>query len=340
MYEFTKWPKVRQIHNIRKDISSKRRFHEVEDLPTYVAPTYRYRGKIKLDGTNAAVRVGEDSFVTQSRSRVITPEDDNMGFANWVHSSGWINAAWTHRRYPITVFGEWCGKGIQKRCAISKIDRKVFCVFAVQVDYDQLVVDPDEIAKMIPAHEDVFILPWMEEITIDLDSAESMSSAVETLNNMVDSCEECDPWVKDTFNIEDLGEGIVFYPVEQLINGSEESVKLDANLMESWAFKAKGEKHQVVKQKKSVILDPELVSGVDAFVTKFVTENRLEQGLQEACNGEADMRHTGTFMKWFGNDVRLESKDELEASGLEWKDVTKAVEKAARTWWLELCRKS
>ena len=39
----------------------------------------------KLDGTNAAVVVREDGTVyAQSRTRVITPGDDNFGFAYWV----------------------------------------------------------------------------------------------------------------------------------------------------------------------------------------------------------------------------------------------------------------
>ena len=40
----------------------------------------------KLDGTNACVVVGEDGAVTaQSRTRIITPQADNYGFALWVH---------------------------------------------------------------------------------------------------------------------------------------------------------------------------------------------------------------------------------------------------------------
>ena len=39
----------------------------------------------KLDGTNAQVFVGEDGTVLAgSRTRWITPQDDNYGFARWV----------------------------------------------------------------------------------------------------------------------------------------------------------------------------------------------------------------------------------------------------------------
>lgn len=341
MSAFVKWPKVRQIHNLRKDIKAKRRFHEVENLPPYVAPTVGYRGKVKLDGTNAAVTVTPDSFTVQSRTRVITPEDDNMGFAAWVHSSGWMEQDWgTAIDRGLTVFGEWCGKGIQKRCAISKIDRKVFCVFAVCDCRGKMEVDPDKIRDLLPEHEDVYILPWDKSITINFESVDALTKAADTLNEMIAEYERCDPWVRATFGIEGLGEGIVFYPVVEVMK-EEIPAKIDAERMASWAFKAKGEEHQVVRQKKPVILDVEKVASVEAFVDKFVTSNRLMQGVQEVCKDEdPDMSKTGAFMKWFGNDVRVESEDELEASGLTWKDVSKTVEKEARTWWLDLCRNS
>jgi hypothetical protein len=39
----------------------------------------------KIDGTNGAIVVSEDGKVyAQSRNRVISPDDDNYGFAKWV----------------------------------------------------------------------------------------------------------------------------------------------------------------------------------------------------------------------------------------------------------------
>ena len=64
-----------------------------------------------------------------------------------------------------------------------------------------------------------------------------------------------------------------------------------------------------------------------------MTVNRLEQGLRETCNGVAESKGTGTFLKWFGGDVKSESEAELEAAGMEWKDVSKGVTLAAKKWW-------
>lgn len=71
----------------------------------------------KLDGTNAQVFIGEDgSFAVGSRSRWITPENDNYGFARWAEE---------HREElmllgPGRHFGEWWGSGIQRRYGLAE----------------------------------------------------------------------------------------------------------------------------------------------------------------------------------------------------------------------------
>lgn len=66
----------------------------------------------KLDGTNSCVIVGEDGaqIAAQSRTRLITPENDNYGFAKWVN---------IHREELLTLgpghhWGEFWGPGIQR----------------------------------------------------------------------------------------------------------------------------------------------------------------------------------------------------------------------------------
>ena len=66
----------------------------------------------KLDGTNASIYIGDDGlFLTGSRTRWITPADDNHGFSRW---------AYEHRDELLLLgpghhFGEWWGVGIQRR---------------------------------------------------------------------------------------------------------------------------------------------------------------------------------------------------------------------------------
>lgn len=68
----------------------------------------------KIDGTNAAIGVTEDGQVyAQSRSRIITPEQDNFGFARWLADLG-DNDEIIGLLGPGVHFGEWWGAGIQR----------------------------------------------------------------------------------------------------------------------------------------------------------------------------------------------------------------------------------
>ena len=77
----------------------------------------------KLDGTNAQIVITEDGdFLTGSRNRWITPEDDNYGFSRWAHEN-------KDELLKLGVgqhFGEWCGQGIQRRYGL---DVKRFSLF-------------------------------------------------------------------------------------------------------------------------------------------------------------------------------------------------------------------
>lgn len=78
----------------------------------------------KIDGTNAAVIVTEGGEVgAQSRKRLITPDDDNFGFARWVREN---SDALAVTLGPGRHFGEWWGQGIQRRYGL---DGKRFSLF-------------------------------------------------------------------------------------------------------------------------------------------------------------------------------------------------------------------
>jgi hypothetical protein len=78
----------------------------------------------KIDGTNACVVVKDGKVVgAQSRKKIITREDDNFGFANWV----WDNAEQLATLGEGYHFGEWAGPGIQKNPHL--LDKKRFFLF-------------------------------------------------------------------------------------------------------------------------------------------------------------------------------------------------------------------
>jgi hypothetical protein len=88
----------------------------------------------KIDGTNACVIVVEDDgyggstdgliVAAQSRSRVITPKQDNHGFAQWVRE----HEEELKLLGPGYHYGEWWGSGIQRRYGL---DHKRFSLFNV-----------------------------------------------------------------------------------------------------------------------------------------------------------------------------------------------------------------
>jgi hypothetical protein len=77
----------------------------------------------KIDGTNAAIIITDDGVGAQSRKRLIDPESDNFGFAQWV----WDNSDDLVRLLgPGRHFGEWWGKGIQRGYGL---DERRFSLF-------------------------------------------------------------------------------------------------------------------------------------------------------------------------------------------------------------------
>lgn len=65
----------------------------------------------KIDGTNASITITETGeFLIGSRTRWITPQDDNYGFAKWAEA----NKEELLKLGPGQHFGEWWGSGIQR----------------------------------------------------------------------------------------------------------------------------------------------------------------------------------------------------------------------------------
>jgi hypothetical protein len=99
----------------------------------------------KIDGTNAQIYIPESTeteinslwngmfgaskvirpFLVGSRTRWITPEHDNFGFARWAYE----HAEELMKLGPGHHYGEWWGDGIQRRYGLSE---KRFSLFNVE----------------------------------------------------------------------------------------------------------------------------------------------------------------------------------------------------------------
>jgi hypothetical protein len=117
----------------------------------------------KIDGTNASIHIRESDvgeppvILAASRTRFITPENDNFGFAMWVkqHATDLLKLG------PGSHFGEWWGVGIQRGYELSerrfslfhthKIKELPSCCDVVPVLYEGLFETVDihaELAKL------------------------------------------------------------------------------------------------------------------------------------------------------------------------------------------------
>jgi hypothetical protein len=319
--EFKPWHSIEGFHNVLKD-RSKNEWMKTCGIVNYTA-------KVKLHGTNAAIRIHAGEVKFQKRTEFCTIEHDNYGFAQWAESNIKMRS---HSDADITIFGEWCGPGVQSGVAISQIPEKIFAIFAVLID-DEFIGNPDDIEALLwggsfktpePLLEfnpRIRIIPTIGHYVVNLNDQNSIADFVEQVNQLVLDCEKIDPWVKDAFGIEGPGEGFVFYPTN--INSAR------------FMFKAKGEAHRVNKQKTAVQVDPDVLRSQQEFADKFITEPRCLQGVQEACGGEYDVKLTGPFLKWVMGDILKESKEEVLASDIEWKQLSSLCARTARSWYIQ-----
>lgn len=347
------WPSIANFHTLRKSLRD-----ASQDAP--IAPI-SYRSKVKLHGTNVGVRVNpaKKSIVVQSRGRIITPTDDHMSFAKWAMARQEAIFAATHVLGDTTVllFGEWCGPGVQQGVAAALVPEKFLAVFATLVAPDDkpitegpLIVDPEQLENAWRDVPGFHILPWSSDrrVTIDWNlPSEALEEVAVPINDEVMAIEACDPWVKATFGVEGVGEGLVFYPEPNATAGSPEDpgnpgdpedLPLPCLTMQhfgNFGFKAKGAEHRTVKSPKPVTPDAPTAETLEAFAELVLTPARLEQGLRIITEkGEAKVEHTGNFLRWIQNDVQKECVAELEASKLDWKSASKALTLYAKTWYV------
>lgn len=76
----------------------------------------------KIDGTNAQIYIDEEGNIhVGSRTRWITPQDDNHGFAKWVYEHA---DELKDGLGPGRHFGEWWGSGINRGYGLPKGEKR------------------------------------------------------------------------------------------------------------------------------------------------------------------------------------------------------------------------
>jgi hypothetical protein len=317
---------IGQFGNIFQPIIKTARFVRMEDGEpffdeTIKPPVLTFKGTIKLHGTCASVCYDGTDLWAQSKNRIITPIDDNAGFAQFVgvNNEYFLNLMKSlYVGEPIALFGEWAGKGIQAGVAISEIEKSFF-IFGLKVSgYGWMPLDFD-----IEEHKNIFkIIDFKTyELQVDFDNPKlSQNKIIEMVNEVENECP-----VAKHFGISGIGEGIVF---ETTYKGNR------------FIFKAKGEKHAgKSKVKKLQKVDNAKLQLINDVVEKVLPVWRLEQMFNETFDiingGVPDIKGTGDFLKNVSKDVVKEELDVLEENGLTMKDIGSTLSKVAKNWFME-----
>lgn len=332
MPEFIKYPSIEQFRNTVRSVTHTAQYQGQDENGEPVMdrnatmPTVSFRGTVKLHGTNAGVCMDTETgeIWAQSRKNVITPTKDNAGFAFFVETNkdkfreilelyaGDIGV----QGKIITIFGEWCGGNIQKGVGICELD-KMFVIFGVKLDDNWYPVEPEFCSEDHSIHA-IVNFPTYE---LEIDFREPALS-VEKLQELTFAVEEECPVAKQ-LGASGIGEGIVW-------QGRYKD--------QIFTFKVKGEKHSASKVKTLAAVDVEKVNSIHSFVEYAVTENRLNQAVEQVFTiegAEPEIKRMGDFLRWIMSDIVKEESDTLAASGLEPKDVGRSVSNKAREWFIE-----
>lgn len=337
-----KFPSIDQFRNALKNIKHQMCYDGQDEQGQAIFkrihdfPTVKFYGTVKAHGTNAAIRqdTADSELLYQSRERVITPLDDNAGFAGYMESNLEDVSSYIRRlrlmfdvqdTSPILVYGEWCGGNIQKGVALSQLD-KMFIVFAVRIgtELNTQWIRPN-IDRFDTVHATalkIYSINYFGHYSIDVD-LNNPEIAQNKLVEITDAVEaECP--IGKTFGVSGIGEGVVWFcddPVYQA--GS--------------VFKVKGEKHSASKVKTTATIDVERVESLKALVDTLVTENRLNQmvGVLKDKEGlDVDPKNTGAFVRLVIADCVKEELDTIVENGFDVKTFGGAASKKISNFFL------
>lgn len=110
MFEFSPWPKIPRLNRgmvVTEKIDGTNACVVIQGLSNGLdlECVRSVAGTVVNDGVNTY------GIAAQSRNRMVTPTDDNYGFAGWVHRNAQSLVADLGVGYH---FGEWWGNGIQR----------------------------------------------------------------------------------------------------------------------------------------------------------------------------------------------------------------------------------
>jgi hypothetical protein len=332
--------KIKQFRDVIRNVNNQAQFEGLDQdgEPIYnhnaVKPKITFDGTIKLHGSNGGISLSDNGEMWfQSRNRILSIRSDNNGFWQFCRDRkdsflaliDQIKYFYFDDNNPgiISIFGEYCGEGINQGCAIHQLSKR-FIIFAVKIvptESDSYYIDSSDLSD--PKNNIHNINDFKTfKVNIDFNYPElSQNKFVEFVNGVEKECP-----VGKYFGVAGIGEGIVW-------TGYYEGVR--------HIFKTKGEKHSVTKVKTIAPVNVEKVNSIKEFVEYAVTENRLNQAVTEVFEGEEPtIQKMGDFLRWIMKDISAEEADTLGENGLILKDVGRSVSNKARPWFQGILNKN
>jgi hypothetical protein len=158
--EFKSFSKIESLRNVRMQITQKIHGTNAQIMIVPRDGEGDYLDIVRVDDKEYYVRAG-------SRTRWITPGDDNYGFAAFVHSNA---EAIVRSLGPGQHFGEWAGLGINSGEGLTS---KVFCLF----DYWRYDKELPPQCVLVPVlYEGPFSLEKINEVMAELKTGGSKLS--------------------------------------------------------------------------------------------------------------------------------------------------------------------
>ena len=331
MAKFYSFPHINKFSDMGRHVTNETRFNgfDTEGKPIYdtmkLLPTVEFIGTTKIHGTNAGIGYDPttNTLWAQSRQHILSENSTNAGFYTYVMSnkSYFLNMLSNiNSKFPIILYGEWCGSGIQKGVAVSKLQRRLI-IFAIKIVEDEkhmTWLSRVEIEKFFSPEHFVWNVYCFETFTILIDF-NNMKESQNILIEITDKVEKECPAGK-YFDVSGIGEGVVW------------SNELYGR------FKVKGMEHSSSHVTTLAGVDVEKLNSVKEFVKYAMTENRLNQGIEYVFTMNSlvpDIKQIKKFLVWIVEDISREEADTLKENNLIPEDVTKEVTSKARDWFLE-----
>lgn len=330
------FPDIGQFRNAIRAIKDKTQYigKDSNGDPIYdplkPLPVLNYIGTCKLHGTCSSIVFDQDTkeIYYQTRERICTVENDNAGFARYFTELFSSHSELIYQLFSpfvifgqkVVIYGEWCGKGIQKGVAIAELP-KMFVIFAVRAGENWVPKLKWKDVKF-PQYSIYNIQDYKTyNLTIDFNHPELVQNDIVKIVEEVEK--ECP--VGKAFGVSGIGEGCVW-----TCNDPEYQ---DGRF---W-FKTKGSLHSVTHCKTIASIDVEAVKNIQEFISNVVTENRCQQSITKLREAHKPLDRTsiGDFIRWIYHDIVKEESDVAKASNIDLNKIGGEIAKAAKTWFFK-----